>query len=283
LLAQESDFIEAKLAEENFEWLRAAELYLRKLTPRLEGAPEDSREFPTTEYQRIVNCYVRASFQSNDPLEFRKRVESAIKICEIASLETLQDASDRASSFFSGQALLLKSWIAEDPASRRANLDGCLKTINEAIEPLDQFETRKFGLLNYSLLLLRCLEELWVSEENAEKLDDLIGQGILAGSRTIERSSTSIFEKDDLKLLAEIYYLTAWFCGLGVFHFESFEKRMELLNLREAYWSNFDSLADELGDSFLIAKSLIYRQEDLDLRIVRTSMRDTFQDLANNG
>ena len=286
MLSQESNIAEARTAEENYDWLRASELHRKRLESSIERPSETKGELPTAEFRRIISCLIRASFQSNDSNEFEEIIRSAIVLCERAAhkIKGIVGSSKTSSSlYFSAQALLLSSWIAKDPGARQEILEECLVVANEGVVLGKHFENQTPDLLDHSLLLLHCLEELWVGERKAEKLDAIITKGMLIGRSAIEVFENRPTGKYDMPLLAETCYLTAWFCGLGVFHYESFEKRSELLNLRESYWKKFDSLADEISDPFIVAKSLIYRQEDYDPRIMRERAYEFLQKILPTG
>jgi len=147
LLAQEANFAEAKIAEERYEWVRASALYQEILDSELETFSEEASEFPTAEYEKVVNCFVHASFQSSDLEQFRERIGLAIDLCERARHESLTISSSHIPSYFRARALLLDSWIADSPESRREILNQCLTAAIETIEPWGQFENRHTDLL----------------------------------------------------------------------------------------------------------------------------------------
>jgi len=283
LLTQGADLSEAKIAEEKFDWVTASELRLKKLDFNHGNTSKKDLKSWTAEYEKIIYCLVRASFQSSNPEQFKERIESAIGVCNEAALETRTSEPSSTSQYFTARALLLRSWIAGDPFSRIETLKACLSTVYEAVSIQEQFKDRSSDILGRSLLLLQCLEELWVSETRSEKLEEILERGRLTGMKTIEELEANGLEDADPRSFAEVCCLTAWFCGLGVLFFETFEKRIELLNLRDTYWKKFDSLADELGDPTIIAKSLIYRQEDYAVEILAMRAREQLPKILPSG
>ena len=113
---------EARIAEEKFDWLGAADQYVSFLkSTNVHENGKNALKFQLYLYDRIIYDYIRAAFQSKNVEQYKARVDIAISFCNEAKEKSLSAHEVRIipPSFFEAKSLELRSWLDETPSSRR--------------------------------------------------------------------------------------------------------------------------------------------------------------------
>ena len=260
---EEGYLSKARSAEERFDWIGAIENY----TKAIHSSRTNEKESSYYIEERMAFCQIRAAYQSADEQQFRSGLDDVISFYAKLSADITIKANGRKnrdylnakSLYFQAMVALTKSWIADDQESRNNLLLDSLHLQKEAIQCFERLENNK-EVVKCSEQLLLSLDELVIRESKGELLRQAINDAVNCGRRAIELISNS--SPKEKSSLCRMYFLTAWFCGLGKVIVESEEDREKHSELNKEYWNKFEKLSEELHDPVLLEESLLRRGEE---------------------
>ncbi len=243
---------QAKRKEEEYDWLKAAELHKRALGV---VGKEDFLRRGQVQEQRGY-CLYRGAFQAESQEEFKRCTGLSVEACEEAAelYERLEDPKKHARIILCrGIASYRKSWLAKDSSERKAWLDDCRKLEKDALKIYEKAGD-KAGYGRACNELLVCLYyRSWLAWD-LQELKNVVEDVIEYGEKAIEVLSGVGDEYE----LARAYFMLAWHFGCSEkvqATCKSIEKKKKFEEKALAYAQKALEISEKIEDPYLIGMS----------------------------
>ncbi len=246
--------VQAKKKETEYNWLHAANLYIRAQT----GVLKHKDFLKAGEFQeRIGLCLYRAAMQAESREEFLERMQHAVEAYEKAYgfYERLVDEQSTAKKFrCNAIAKYLGYWLTSNPSEKRKLLDDCLELEGKALTGFWKSGDVQEYARTYCELSLVFFCRVFL-EWDRQTLKSILEKGLKWGEKVIERLS----EISDPYDVAGTYFTLATCLSDSGFYFVSESEDIDSTRLAAVdYLNRVVELSQQEGAKLLLGFSHLW-------------------------
>ncbi|UCE96010.1 MAG: hypothetical protein JSV51_10025 [Candidatus Bathyarchaeota archaeon] len=229
-------------------WIEAARLYEQAL-----GSKSRTTGFTAETWQRIGYCYIRASRQVKNSVEFKKLRQLAMDAYNVAADHfEKEDSKKNKGRIMHCKAIVeyADSWLSSNVSEKKKKLDKCCTLGKIALKSFEKAgDEPNYGMVCNTLLL--CLFDYLNIASTAKEKQAVVKKGMDYGEKAI--LALSKFEyKNELLLAYSVASLQNWYAANIS---EQEMKRKKITQRSLSYSEKALTLSKEVDDPYYIAMS----------------------------